>query len=82
MLLVLGIFVLGNIVSLFTSNFTILLIARIIPAFFHPIYCSLAFIDNAVSCEMAMAFFGIVYAIVFIVTLLFAPSMPVEERLS
>ncbi|PLT28686.1 MFS transporter [Peribacillus deserti] len=43
MLLVLGVFVLGNIVSIFTSNFTILLIARIIPALFHPIYCSLAF---------------------------------------
>jgi MFS transporter, DHA1 family, inner membrane transport protein len=43
MLLVLGVFVLGNIVSIFTSNFTILLIARMIPAFFHPIYCSLAF---------------------------------------
>jgi MFS transporter, DHA1 family, inner membrane transport protein len=42
MLLVLGIFVLGNIVSIFASNFTIALIARIIPAFFHPIYCSLA----------------------------------------
>lgn len=43
MLLVLGVFVLGNIVSIFTSNFSILLIARVIPAFFHPIYCSLAF---------------------------------------
>jgi predicted MFS family arabinose efflux permease len=43
MLLVLGVFVIGNIVSIFTSNFTTLLIARIIPAFFHPIYCSLAF---------------------------------------
>lgn len=43
MLLVLGVFVLGNMVSIFTSNFTILLMARIIPAFFHPIYCSLAF---------------------------------------
>ncbi|SMQ77661.1 Predicted arabinose efflux permease, MFS family [Bacillus sp. OV166] len=43
MLLVLGVFVLGNIVSIFTANFTILLMARIIPAFFHPIYCSLAF---------------------------------------
>ncbi|MFM9282020.1 MFS transporter [Paenibacillus jiagnxiensis] len=118
MLLVLGVFVLGNIVSLFTSNFAILLIARIIPAFFHPIYCSLAFttaassvskeeapkavskvfigvsagmvagvpiasfIDSAFSYEMAMAFFGIVNAIVFIATLLFVPSMPVAERLS
>ncbi|KQX46836.1 MFS transporter [Paenibacillus sp. Root444D2] len=118
MLLVLGVFVLGNIVSIFTSNFTILLIARIIPAFFHPIYCSLAFtvaassvskeeapkavskvfigvsagmvagvpiasfIDSAVSYEMAMAFFAIVNFIVFIATLIFVPSMPVEERLS
>ncbi|HSU78794.1 MAG TPA: MFS transporter, partial [Candidatus Angelobacter sp.] len=43
MLLVLGVFVLGNTISIFTTNFTILLIARIVPAFFHPIYCSLAF---------------------------------------
>lgn len=42
MLLVLGVFVLGNIVSIFASNFTILVLARVIPAFFHPIYCSLA----------------------------------------
>ncbi|MEH7086927.1 MFS transporter [Neobacillus drentensis] len=118
MLLVLGVFVLGNIVSIFTSNFTILLIARIIPAFLHPIYCSLAFtvaaasvskenapqavskvfigvsagmvvgvpiasfIASSVSFEMAMAFFAIVNAIVFIATLLFVPSMPVKERLS
>ncbi|OAS88554.1 MULTISPECIES: MFS transporter [Metabacillus] len=118
MLLVLGVFVLGNIVSIFTSNFTILLIARIIPAFFHPIYCSLAFtvaaasvskeeapkavanifigvsagmvigvpvssfIDSAVSLQMAMVFFAVVTAIAFIATLLFVPSMPVEERLS
>jgi MFS transporter, DHA1 family, inner membrane transport protein len=49
MLLVLGVFVLGNIVSIFTSNFTILLIARMIPAFFHPIYCALAFSVAAAS---------------------------------
>jgi MFS transporter, DHA1 family, inner membrane transport protein len=42
MLLVLGIFVVGNIVSIFALNFTVMLIARVIPAFFHPIYCSLA----------------------------------------
>ncbi|MGO4495558.1 MFS transporter [Paenibacillus sp. 2RAB27] len=118
MLLVLAVFVLGNTVSLITSNFNILLIARIIPALFHPIYCSLAFtlaassvskeeapkavskvfigvsagmvagvpiasfIDSAVSYEMAMAFFGIVNAVVFIATLVFLPSMPVKERLS
>ncbi len=49
MLLVLGVFVLGNIVSIFASNFTIALIARVIPAFFHPIYCSLAFTVVATS---------------------------------
>ncbi|MEH7416556.1 MFS transporter [Neobacillus drentensis] len=49
MLLVLGVFVMGNIVSIFTTNFTILLMARIIPAFFHPIYCSLAFTVAAAS---------------------------------
>ncbi|MFD0695952.1 MFS transporter [Paenibacillus sp. GCM10027628] len=118
MLLVLGVFVLGNIISIFTTNFTLALIARVVPAFFHPIYCSLAFtvaaasvnkeeaakavskvfigvsagmvvgvpivsfIANAVSIEMAMAFFSFVNAIVFIATLIFVPSMPVEERLS
>jgi predicted MFS family arabinose efflux permease len=49
MLLVLGIFVLGNTVSLFSSNFTVTLIARVVPAFFHPIYCSLAFTVAAAS---------------------------------
>ncbi|MDP1419681.1 MFS transporter [Peribacillus simplex] len=118
MLLVLGVFVLGNIVSIFTTNFTLALIARVVPAFFHPIYCSLAFtvaaasvskeeapkavskvfigvsagmvigvpivsfIANAGSIEMAMAFFAIVNAIVFIATLIFVPSMPVKEKLS
>lgn len=118
MLFVLGVFVLGNVVSVFTSNFTLLLITRIILGFFHPIYCSLAFtvasssvskeeapkavskvfigvsagmvagvpiasfIDSAVSYEVAMAFFAFVNAIVFIATLIFVPSMPVEERQS
>ncbi|MEV5026714.1 MFS transporter [Paenibacillus sp. LPE1-1-1.1] len=49
MLLVLGIFVVGNIVSIFAPNFTVLLIARVIPAFFHPIYCSLALTVAATS---------------------------------
>lgn len=55
MLLVLGVFVLGNIVSIFASNFTIALIARVIPAIFHPIYCSMAFTvaANSVSNEEA-----------------------------
>jgi MFS transporter, DHA1 family, inner membrane transport protein len=118
MLLVLGVFILGNIVAIFTTNFTVALIARFIPAFFHPVYCSLAFsvaassvrkedatkavskvfigvsagmvvgvpivsfIANVVSIEMAMASFAIVNALVFVVTLLFVPSMPVKENLS
>jgi predicted MFS family arabinose efflux permease len=49
MLLVLGIFFWGNMVSMFASNFTVLLIARVIPAFFHPIYCSLALTVAATS---------------------------------
>ncbi|WP_235821740.1 MFS transporter [Gottfriedia acidiceleris] len=49
MLLVLIIFLVGNIVSIFTNSFNVLLLARIIPAFFHPIYCSLAFSVAAAS---------------------------------
>ncbi|MGE1115599.1 MFS transporter [Priestia megaterium] len=55
MLLVLGIFVLGNIISIFTSNFTVAIVARVIPAIFHPIYFSAAFTmaANSVSKEDA-----------------------------
>jgi len=118
MLLVLGIFIFGNIVSIFASDFTILLIARVIPAFFQPIYCSLAFsvaaasvkpqlapkavtkivvgvsagmvigvpisnfIAGAFSLTMALSFFALVNILVFIATMIFVPSMPVEHRLS
>lgn len=118
MLLVLGVFIVGNIISIFTSSFTVLLVIRAIEGLFHPIYVSMAFsvaaasvskgeapkavakvfvgvsagmvvgvpivtfIANAVSLEMAMAFFALVTAVVFIVTLLFVPSMPVKEKLS
>ncbi|SFH55137.1 Predicted arabinose efflux permease, MFS family [Priestia megaterium] len=55
MLLVLGIFVLGNIISIFTTNFAIAILARVIPAIFHPIYFSAAFTmaANSVSKEDA-----------------------------
>ena len=43
MLLVLGMFFISNVVSVFAGRFDVLLAARVIPAFFHPIYCSLAF---------------------------------------
>ena len=49
MLLALGIFVVGNIVSMFTTNFTVILLARVIPAFFHPVYVSMAFTVAAAS---------------------------------
>lgn len=49
MILVLSIFLLSNIISVFTSSFTVLLVARVISGFFHPIYCSLAFAAAAAS---------------------------------
>ncbi|MBG9472185.1 MFS transporter [Priestia megaterium] len=49
LLLVLGVFVLGNIVSIFATNFTVALIARVIPAFFHPVYISIALTAAATS---------------------------------
>lgn len=49
MLIVLGIFVVANLISAFTTNFGVLLAARVIPAFFHPVYCSLAFVAAAAS---------------------------------
>ncbi len=55
MLLVLGIFTAGNIVAIFAPNFVIALLARVIPAFFHPIYCSLAFSVAAASVKPAEA---------------------------
>lgn len=51
MLLVLAIFVVSNLISIFTTSFTILLIARIFPAIFHPVYIALAFSVAADSVE-------------------------------
>lgn len=118
MLLALGLFTLSNIISMLTSNFTILLIARILPAFLHPVYVSMAFtvaaasvskeqapkavskvfvgvsagmvlgvpvtsfIASEVSFSMAMLFFTVVNALVFVATILFIPSMPVKEKVS
>ncbi|MCD8182252.1 MAG: MFS transporter [Bacteroides sp.] len=48
-LLALGIFTLSNIISMLTSNFTVLLIARALPAFLHPVYVSMAFTVAAAS---------------------------------
>ena len=49
MLLALGVFTLSNIISMLTSNFTLLLIPRALPAFLHPVYVSMAFTVAAAS---------------------------------
>lgn len=118
MLLALGVFTISNVISMLTTNFTIVLIARALPAFLHPVYVSMAFtvaasfvskaeapraiskvfigvsagmvlgvpvtsfIASATSFSMAMLFFALVNAGVFIATLLYVPSLPVRERLS
>lgn len=43
MLFALGMFTLSNIISMVTTNFTVLLISRALPAFLHPVYVSMAF---------------------------------------
>ena len=43
MLFVLGLFTACNAVSVFAKDFDLLLAARVLPAFFHPVYCSMAF---------------------------------------
>lgn len=42
MMFVLSIFTIGNVVGAFAVNFPLLLAARVIPAFFHPVYVSFA----------------------------------------
>lgn len=42
LLSVLAVFFVANIVSALAPNFTVALVGRLVPAFFHPVYCSLA----------------------------------------
>ncbi len=49
--IVLAVFVLSNLLSMAAPNFTVLLIARIIPAFFHPIFFSVAMATAALSAK-------------------------------
>lgn len=51
MLGVLLIFTICNIVAIVAPNFEVLMAARVIPAFFHPVYCALAFSVAAASVE-------------------------------
>lgn len=118
MLLALGVFTISNIISVFTTNFTVILIARALPALLHPVYVSMAFtvaatsvskenapkavskvfigvsagmvlgvpvtsfIASEASFSIAMLFFAVVNAGVFLATLFLVPSLPVKERLS
>ena len=43
MILVLAIFTVSNVLSMFVSDFDTLLALRVIPSFFHPVYCAMAF---------------------------------------
>ncbi len=43
MLLALGLFTTSNLISIFTESFAVLLVARVLPAFLHPVYVSMAF---------------------------------------
>ncbi|PEV15187.1 MFS transporter [Bacillus thuringiensis] len=118
MLFVLAIFIIGNVISIFTTNFTVALVARVIPAFFHPVYVSMAlsvaatsvrakeapkavakvfigvsagmvlgvpivnFLANVFTLEISLTFFALVNIFAFIMTIVFIPSMPVQEKIS
>lgn len=49
MLLVLGVFTFCNALAVVASDFQLLLVLRVVPAFFHPVYCALAFSVAAAS---------------------------------
>lgn len=49
MLLVLGVFTICNALAAVASDFQLLLVLRVVPAFFHPVYCALAFSVAAAS---------------------------------
>lgn len=55
MVLVLGLFTVCNLVSAFAESFTLLLVARVLPAFLHPVYVSLAFSVAAASVKPEQA---------------------------
>lgn len=118
MIVVLAAFTVCNVISAFATDFNVVLVTRVLPAFLHPVYVSLAFavasstvdkadipkavakvmvgvsagmvlgvpivsyIASVTSLETAMLFFALVNGIALAVTIIFVPSMPVEERLS
>lgn len=51
MLLALGLFTVSNLISMATDSFAVLLVARALPAFMHPVYVSMAFTVAAQSAK-------------------------------
>ena len=43
MVFILGLFTLCNVMAVFAESFYVLLAVRVLPAFFHPVYCAMAF---------------------------------------
>ena len=43
MVFILGLFTLCNVIAVFAESFYVLLAVRVLPAFFHPVYCAMAF---------------------------------------
>lgn len=43
MVFILGLFTVCNLIAVFAENFYVLLAVRVLPAFFHPVYCAMAF---------------------------------------
>lgn len=43
MIFVLGLFTVCNVIAIFAQDFNLLLAVHVLPAFFHPVYCSMAF---------------------------------------
>lgn len=116
MLAVLAIFTISNLIAMITNQFSLLLIARVIPAFLHPVYCALAFsiaaelapqgqapkavarvnmgvaggmvlgvpISNFLASNfnlpIAFSFFAIATGLVFILTLIYMPSLKSTQR--
>jgi len=75
MSLVLLTFVISNVVSYFAPNFTVLMIARLIPAFLHPVFWSVATVAAAkmVPAKDATKAVGIVFAGMSVATVLGIP---------
>ena len=84
MLLVLSVFVLGNLISVFTDNFAVMLLARVVGVSAGMVLGVpvSSFIAGSFSLTAAMAGFTVVNTAALIATWLYIPSLPVAARLS